>query len=246
MRRHEAGGLQVLDGLYPPRKIGGGGGPAGPATPVGVAQKIVWTAGQANPDAQNVTIDASADGFAVFGSYYHGSTGQGLDGATLAPNGITLGGAAPDFFQEALTDTGDQSMTYVAVWFNPPTGTVSLDIAQDQIPAEGPICIGHAWSGGAGSVNHHIVDNNTTNGSAGGTINTAADALVLVLDQHFHAGGTAPTLQSGWSDLSGGTQSNASEAGRLRYIVATGSTVTVTAQDLNYSTIAAISILAGA
>lgn len=218
-------------------------GSGGDPTPVvtGTAQKIVWTGGSASQSPQNVTVAADATGFHVFGTYYHGNTAQGLDGTAISPNGISLGGTAPDEYHEAPTDTGDQSCAWVATWWDPPTGTVALDIQFDQIPAEGPTTIGIATKGGQQVIEDFIVDNNTTNGAAGGDIDNTSGGLIILWDQHFTGSSTAPGARGGvWTSID--TQANASEAGRMETTSGTGTPISCQSQNLEYSTMAAISI----
>lgn len=202
----------------------------------GTPTAIVWASG-ATPAAQNVTIPADATAVYLFGDYY--SDGAG----TLAT--ATLAGAGSDqLFEVAQNANG--STTWVAAFYNPPTGSQALQVTFDDSPTEGPISIvayvtggdTTAWRDADGAVNTSVAGTTTLSV----TLTTVAGDLVIKLDGKF--GGTPPTTSAGWTSAQ--TQTNNSHSSRLSTISATGTTQVAASEDEDYSALVAISIPAAA
>lgn len=197
---------------------------------------INWAAGSA-PAAQNITIPADATAVYFFFEYYEGVNGFGI-------NTVTLNGASPNQLSEIvnLGSPNFESCTGVAVWYNPPTGSRSLQVTWDTNPGEGPSCAVAFVKDGDTTAARDI-----EHGHGGGTtavsfaLTTAAGDLVLKFDRRYDGGGsTPPSLSSGWTN--GVTCINNSSSSRLSYKTAAGSSETINCEDENYSSATAISI----
>lgn len=206
------------------------------ATLTGTPVAITWAAG-ANPAGQSVTIPSDANLVAMGWAFYDGNAGSGLLSATL-------NGAAPDQVSEAVTiNTGglEEVAGGVAVWFNPATGSQTLDPAWDGNPTEGPTTIVAFVKGADTSALRDIDSANTTAGTANSvTLTTVSGDLVLKWDQ----GQTAPGTSAGWNSEQ--TAANNTENMKLSSISASGATQACDSENENFSTIAAISIAPGA
>jgi hypothetical protein len=73
------------------------------------------------------------------------------------------------------------------------------------------------------------------------TVTTVVGDLVIALDSQYIAGGAAPANEAGWT--SEATQGNNNEGGRVRSLVATGTTTTATGQTTSYSGISIVSLI---
>lgn len=211
---------------------GGGGSPAVTGTP----SKPTFASGSQNPAAQNITVPGGTTLAVMTWNYYPtgGAAGHGIAS-------VTLGGNAPSSSCEIASDTGDRSATGSAWWISPTTGaSVALDPAWDASPAEGPVTM-ITYFTGATTVPDCDSAHNTTNGSVGITLTTTSGDLAFCMDQHFDGGGTAPGNETSWTSVD--TASNASEAGRTRYITAAGATQAANSQaTLAYSTLTCTTI----
>ena len=207
------------------------------ATVTGTPAAIAWQTATANPTPQNVTVAADATAFYMFWSYYANASGHGLASATLG------GVAADDTFE--VPGTSSLTATGVAVWYNPSTGTKSLDVSWDQAPVEGPtttvICTKGgdttAWRDADG-------DANTEANAVSVTLTTVAGDLVIKHDQLWNNDtfSTVPSLSAGWTNGVTFGQSPYVESARLSYIAATGATQVCDSENESYSTVVAISI----
>lgn len=204
------------------------------ATTTGTPAVVVWAAG-INPAAQNITVPADCTAVYAFWSFYTNSN--------VALASITLDGNAPDQSVEFPVNIGPgSSATGLAVWYNPATGTRSLDVAWDAVPAEGPTTIvafvkdgdTTAWRDADATATASSTDCSVT-------LTTESGDLVLKYDQKYQA---IPANTSGWTSLQ--TQSvNNDEGARLASIVATGTTQVCPSEGENFSSIAAVAIPAG-
>lgn len=198
----------------------------------GTPVAVTWAAG-ADPAGQSVTIPADATAVYMFWAFFTSAAGNGLLSVTLAGN-------APAQTFETPTAAVAQTATGVAAWYNPTTGSQTLDPAWDASPAEGSTCIvvfvkdgdTTAWRA-AGA------DNQDGTTACSVTLTTVSGDLVLKFDQRF-SGTTPPSLSTGWTN--GQTHNNNSESARLSYISATGTTQVCNSEDANYSSVCAISI----
>lgn len=212
------------------------------ATLNGTPVAITWAAG-ANPAGQSITIPGGTTAVYMFWTYYSGTSG----GAGLAS--ATLAGANPS---QAPHETPTQASGLataigVAAWYNPPTGSQTLDLAWDQAPDEGPTTIVVFVTGGDTTAWRDA--DSAVNSDVGGasalsvTLTTEAGDLVLKADQRFAT--TAPSLSAGWTN--GQTQNNANgESLRVSYISASGATQVANSEDESFSSLLAISIPAAA
>lgn len=195
----------------------------------GTPTAVVWAAG-ANPAGQSVTIPSDATAVYMF---WTGFFTGGLASATL-------NSASPD---QTFEFPGDALVTGtgVAVWYNPSTGSQTLDPAWDGAPSEGPVSIVVYVKDGDTTAWRDADGNSTTTGDSNSvTLTTVAGDLVIKFDQRF---GTAPSLTASWT--SGQTTTNGGEGARLSYISAAGTTQACASEDEYYSSICAISIPAG-
>lgn len=202
----------------------------------GTPVAVTWAAG-IDPAGQSITIPADATAVYMFWTFFHGTAGSGLASATLNGN-------APDQTFEIANGGTDLTATGVAVWYNPATGSQTLDPAWDIAPTEGPTTIvAFVKDGDTTAWRDADAAQGTGGGAVAVTLTTVAGDLVLALDQKY--GATAPTAMGG-SWTSAQTATNNSESCRLSYITAAGTTEVCTSQAVDYSTMVAISIPAGA
>lgn len=208
------------------------------ATLTGTPTAIVWASG-INPAGQSITIPSDATAVYMFWSFYHGTAGHGLAG-------ITLNGNNPaQTFEIATGVVTDGTGTGVAAWYNPATGSRTLDPVWDAAPAEGPSCIVAYVKDGDTTAWRDVDGDQDSNVTAVTvTLTTVSDDLVLKYDQRYSMNGTQglgpPGLSAGWT--SGQTIDNNSEGARLSYISATGTTQVCNSENDYYSTVVALSI----
>lgn len=204
----------------------GGGGAEVTGTPVA----ITWAGGD-NPAGQSVTVPADATACYLLWTYFDGGTGNGLQSATLAGN-------APDEVFE-VPGGAATSAAGVAVWYDPPTGSQTLDVDWDATPSEGPTSSFVCTKGGNTTAARDIDGAaGTSTGAVSVTLTTQAGDLVLKHDMKFDT--PAPSNTGGWTSLL--TGSNNTEFFRLASIVAAGATQVCPSEDEDFSTIVAIAI----
>lgn len=205
-------------------------------TVTGTPLAVTWAAG-ADPAGQSITIPSDATAVYVLWQYYVTSgSGWGLSTATLNSD-------SPD---ESFEITGDSvtefGATGVAAWYNPSTGSQTLDVSWDSAPTEGPITIVYytkggdttAWTDADADANTHAV-------AVSVTLTTDTDELVIKLDTRFDdPDETPPSNTGGWT--SGATQGNGQQGARAAHITPSGSTQVCPSEDESYSTIVAVSI----
>lgn len=201
----------------------------------GTPTAIVWAAG-ANPAGQSITIPADATAVYMFWAF------DGVDANGHGLASATLNGASPSQTFELPTASGFNPATGVAAWYNPPTGSQTLDPAWDVAPVEGPVCIvAYVKDGNTTSWRDADADQATSTTAVTVTLTTESGDLVLLFDQHFEAAEQPPFTQGG-SWVSAQTTGNVDEGARLSYISATGTTQVCDGQSEDYSSIVAISI----
>lgn len=199
-------------------------------TPVAVA----WAAG-INPAGQSITIPADATAVYMVWSYAVGANGHGLAS-------VTLNGASPNQTYEIASASTYEVATGVAAWYNPATGSRTLDPAWDAAPEEGP-----------STIVFFTKDGNTTTWAdadaahAAGvsavtvTLTTTSGDLVVKFDQRYNGNiAGSPALSASWTN--GQTQTAGVESSRLSYISATGTTQVCNSENEDYSSIVAIAI----
>lgn len=197
---------------------------------------VTWASGT-DPAGQSITIPSDATAVYAFWAFFHATAGHGLASATL-------NGSAPDQSYELPNGGTDLTGTGVTAWYNPATGSQTLDFAWDATPSEGPTCIVVFVKDGDTSAWRDADAAQASGGDASAvTLTTVAGDLVIALDQKF--GSTAPTAIGG-SWISAQTATNNSESCRLSYISATAASEVCTSQAVDYSTMMAISIPASA
>jgi hypothetical protein len=166
-------------------------------------------------------------------SYLQGTVGAGLLSSTLDS-------VAPDQVFE-LPDAGSNTRaTGVVVWYDPPTGSaIALDVEWDVSPTEGPLTA-VIFVQDADTAGWRDADALSSGGGTQQTITltTVSGDLVLALDQRYLS--PEPTNEAGWTSIL--TTSNASQFGRVRSIVASGSSQTAATQDTNFSSIVGVVI----
>lgn len=205
------------------------------ATLTGTPTAITWAAG-ADPAGQSITIPSDATAVYMFWSYYHGTAGNGL-------STVTLNSVSPNETFEFPTATGSINATGVAAWYNPATGSQTLDPAWDASPVEGPTTIVAYVKGGNTTAWRDADANATASTTANSvTLTTNSTDLVLKMDQKF---GSSPSTSSGWTSQQ--TMNNNSEYANLETCDSPGaSTTACDSEGENYSSIVAVSIPAAA
>lgn len=203
------------------------------ATLTGTPVAVVWASGS-NPAGQSITIPADATAVYMFWTYYTSADGNGL-------SSVTLNSVSPDQTFEIPTAATDQGGTGVAVWYNPATGSQTLDPAWDASPTEGPVAIvAFVKDGDTTAWRDADADNQDGSTACSVTLTTVSGDLVLKFDQRYDTSNNPPSLSSGWTN--GATTDNNSEHARLSYISATGTTQACNSEDEAYSTVVAVSI----
>lgn len=203
------------------------------ATLTGTPVAVVWASGS-NPAGQSITIPADATAVYMFWTYYTSADGNGL-------SSVTLNSVSPDQTFEIPTAATDQGGTGVAVWYNPATGSRTLDPAWDASPTEGPVTIvAFVKDGDTTAWRDADADNQDGSTACSVTLTTVSGDLVLKFDQRYDTSNNPPALSSGWTN--GATTDNNSEHARLSYISATGTTQACNSEDEAYSTVVAVSI----
>ncbi|MGH7525934.1 MAG: hypothetical protein ACREMX_04455 [Gemmatimonadales bacterium] len=201
------------------------------ASLTGTPTAITW-AGGADPAGQSITIPADATAVYMFWSFWNSGNGHGLLSATL-------GGNSPNQTAEIATAGGDKTATGVAAWYNPATGSQTLDPAWDASPTEGSTCIvAYVKDGDTSAWRDADAAHNTSSTAVTVTLTTVSGDLVLKHDQKF--GGTVPSTSAGWTSAQ--TQTNNQESARLSSISATGTTQVCDSEGEDFSSIVAISI----
>ena len=200
----------------------------------GTPTVVTWAAG-ADPTGQSITIPSDATAVYMFWSYWNATVGGGL-------LSVTLNSASPAQTFENTT-TANLTATGVAAWYNPSTGSQTLDVAWDLSPTEGATCIvAYVKGGDTTAWTDADADHNDSTNAVTVTLTTVVDDLVLKYDQK--AGATAPSTSASWSSAQ--TTTNNGESARLSYISAAGTTQVCDSEDEDYSSVVAISIPAGA
>jgi hypothetical protein len=172
----------------------------------------------------------------MFWTYYASSSGSGLASATLDGN-------TPAQTFELPIQTSDLVGIGVCAWYNPATGSKTLDVAWDAAPLEGSTTIvAYVKDGDTTAWRDADADHQLTSAACSVTLTTVSGDLVIKHDSRFDA--VSPSLSSGWTD--GNTMANNGEACRLSYITATGTTQVCDSEDDDYSGVVAIAIPAAA
>ena len=197
----------------------------------GTPENVTWDGGT-NPTGVSITIPSDATAVYMFWRYGTATAGSGLSTATL--NAI-----APDEAHEIPTDATFGSTTGVSIWYNPSTGSQTLDVAWDVAPAagEGPTTIvAYVRNGNTNAARDLDSDHNNTGTAVTVTLTTETSDLVL----KFDSADTAPGLTPGW--ISEQTQTIDGDSSRLSSIVALNITQICDSEDEDYSSIVAVSI----
>ena len=204
----------------------------------GTPTAVVWAAGT-DPAAQSVTIPADATAVYMFWSYWNNSSGYGLH-----PTSTLLNGNAPDqTFETAGTTL--LAATGVAVWYNPSTGSQSLDPTFDASPTEGATTIvAYVKGGDTTAWGDADGDHNSDATAVSVTLTTNSDDLVLKYDQRWDnsAPQDPPGTSANWTSRQ--TQSAINDENvRLSSADSPGASTTVCdSENENYSSICAVAI----
>jgi hypothetical protein len=196
---------------------------------------IVWATG-ADPAAQNITVPADATAVYFVWSFW-------LVGSHNISS-VTLNGSAPS---QSHGIAGDASLTAigVAAWYNPPTGSRSLDVAWSGPPngdGGGPVS-GVIFVKNGNTTSWRDADSAHASGTTqvSVTLTTVAGDLVIKFDQTYLV---IPSNSSGWTSLfTSGITFNV--GGRAASISATGATQVCDSENENSSALVAFSIPAG-
>lgn len=213
------------------------------ATLTGIPTAITWASG-INPAGQSITIPSDATAVYMFWTYWANSLSQGLAS-------VTLGGSNPNQTHERPISEWQAgsgpvvAATGVAAWYNPTTGSRTLDPAWDIATAEGATTIVAYVTGGDTAAWRDVdsfghIDANAVSV----TLTTVSGDLVIKYNQRYIGdvgqGTNPPSLSAGWSD--GQVTSNNNEGARLSTISATGTSTVCASTDSWYSTVLGISI----
>lgn len=205
------------------------------ATPTGTPTAITWASG-ANPAGQSIPIPSDATAVYMFWTFWNSGNGHGLASVTLAGN-------APNQTFELATTNDAETATGVAAWYNPATGSQTLDPAWDASPAEGPTTIvAYVKDGDTTAWRDADADAAQSSNAVTVTLTTASGDLVLKYNQGFD---TLPGTSAGWTSAQTTTEQNGEDA-QLTYIAAAGSTQVCDGENENYSSVLAIAIPAAA
>lgn len=191
------------------------------------ASEVSWGAGT-SPSAQEVTVAEGAKAFVA--------TGQTYRNGGVASVALTLGGNDPDYFAYNVGAGGGGG--YMAVWMEPEPGTKALSIGFSHAPDSGARTQ-YASIDEVSDVRDIDALGNASSAGTGRSFNldTEEDDFVLAYDSRDDS---LPSNPEGWtSEYSSGPYMGA-VYGRIRSIIATGSSVSVTAQDPNWSSIAGV------
>lgn len=205
------------------------------ATLTGTPTVLQFTPGTQDPAGQSITVPADAVIVAMFWQFYQSAAGHGLASCTLAGN-------AYNYASEAASQAaGDSSACGVAIWYNPPTGSQTLDPAWDAAPTDPTVTVVFITGGDtAGAPRDNKSVNATGSTALSTTLSCQAGDLVIKYDTHFS--GTIPTLTSGWTSAQTETSGTTNQTNRTSYISAAGTSQACAAQEPAYSTISAIAI----
>jgi len=196
---------------------------------------ITWASG-VNPAAQNISIPADATAVYLFWGYWDNNT-TNIASATLNSNNPSQSGG--------IAGAGNITASGVAAWYNPATGTQSLDVAWTHAPSFGPTSFVVYVKGGDTTAWRDIdfASNTGSDGAPGVTLTTQAGDLVLRNESYLYPSGP-PANASGWTSIN--TQENNSVGSRVARIAATGTSQAVTAESNYYTVIVGLSIPAAA
>jgi hypothetical protein len=193
---------------------------------------VTWAAG-ANPAGQSITIPTDATAVYMFWTYFSGVGGL---------SSVTLNSNNPDETHE-LEGTGSLNATGVTAWYNPATGSQTLDPAWDLSPSTGAVCtVYYVKDGDTTGWRDVDSDANTGSTAVSVTLTTETDDLVIKFDAKDTT--SVPGNTAGWT--SDTTDDNGGMAARAAHISATGSTQVCPSENENFSSVVAISIGAGA
>jgi hypothetical protein len=197
---------------------------------------VTWASG-INPAGQSVTIPSDATAVYVFWGFDVGSpAGLGMASCTLA------GASANETIESAFEATSP--IGGLRIFYNPPTGSQTLDVAWDVAPDYGPTTIVAFVKDGNTSAARDIDANVAAAGNANTvTLTTESGDLVLKYDQHYDTDEVAPALSASWTNAQ--TTGNLDEAARLSYISASGTTQVCDSENESYSLVVAVAISAG-
>lgn len=194
------------------------------------SEVITWASG-INPAAQNISIPSDATAVYLLWTYY----GNG----TANISSVTLNSNNPS---ESLGINGDSNRTSggVAAWYNPATGTQSLDIEWTHSPGAGPTSI-VVYVKGGNTTAWRDVDSasNTGNGAVSFNLTTVSGDIVL-RSEGFQYTVEPPANEAGWTSVN--TQINNVLGNRVAQIIATGTSQAVTAQSDFYTVLVGLSI----
>lgn len=205
-----------------------------PAIVLGSAA-LTWDAGTADPAAIGVTVPVGTKLAILFTAYFAAAAGNGISTATL--NSVSR-----DLLHQTLTAPTNLSSTSIAIWKDPAPGSVNVDVSWSALPTEGPTsAIAFIGDSEWPLRDFDSAANESANANSV-TLDTRVDDLVLMFDQHFNTAESIPATPAGFTSLE--TVGQVDEGARLSYRYATASTQACTSQDLQYSTVAAVSIAA--
>jgi hypothetical protein len=167
---------------------------------------ITWAAGT-NPAAQNITIPATCNAVYAFWSYYDGDTIEGI-------STFTLNSLSADEAVESATGSTERGGG-VSAWYDPSTGSQTLDVAWDGAPDEGPTTtVVYVEDADTTGWRDAQVDAEPTSTAASITL-TSTSADIAIMHNINDTDGGIPGLQTGFTSLQLG--SNNFEGYRTAY-----------------------------
>jgi hypothetical protein len=190
-----------------------------------------------NPVSLTIPVDCTAM-YLLWGYWENSGNNNGVDEALT-----TLGGVVGDQHFKA-NDNVDREGGGISVWYNPSTGSVSLDITWEAAPQAFGQASWMALYVKDGDLNAwRDVDGNIapTQGSAvSATVTSEVTDLVLAFDGRY-SDVTPPSLEAGWTDH-GTVNPSGSNYQRARSITGSAVSTTANAQEPSNSSIQAVSI----
>jgi len=199
------------------------------------AEVVTFATGTATPASQSVTVPGDATAAYLFWFYYVASDGSGLSAATLNGN------APAQTFEVPVSTAAFENGTGVAAWYNPATGSQTLDVDWDATPIYGPNCV-VVYTKGGDLTAWRDADGDAASAASNAqiTLTTVSGDLLLRFDTRYDASETPPTNSSGWT--SGATGGQVDYGSRFAYKSAGGSSEVLDSEDDSYSSIVAVSI----
>lgn len=180
----------------------------------------------------SVTVPADATAAYMFWAYWSVGAGDGM-------SSVTLGGASADENLNGLTSSGNAAAGGVFAWYNPSTGSQTLNFTNDTSMLVGPtIIVVYVKDGNTTAWTDADQANSDVGASLSATVTTSTTDLVIGMLSGYNA--SPPALESGYT--SAATQTNNDYSARAIYQTPSGSSLTANSQGQEYQVLTLISI----